>query len=227
MGSLSKHIKNISGIFIGVASFFTILGSNAEPVKITTEIEQVSELISYKIETIYDNTLREGTREVRQEGKNGEKLISYEVTSKNNEEIKREYSSEEVLTEPVSKIVVIGTKKFYTCSNGTEYESLEEKDDCEKRIEWKKVKNSELEKCNNDSSKTNCWYDEYPGTTIHYTVYTPPVTYVAPTTPQTNASTPTYNNGVRTGAICNDGWHSTATGRGACSHHGGVRNWLY
>ena len=31
---------------------------------------------------------------------------------------------------------------------------------------------------------------------------------------------------VRVGAICNDGWESDATGRGACSHHGGVNYWL-
>lgn len=31
---------------------------------------------------------------------------------------------------------------------------------------------------------------------------------------------------VRVGAICNDGWESSATGRGACSHHGGVNYWL-
>lgn len=30
---------------------------------------------------------------------------------------------------------------------------------------------------------------------------------------------------VRTGAVCKDGTHSTATGRGACSHHGGVARW--
>lgn len=30
----------------------------------------------------------------------------------------------------------------------------------------------------------------------------------------------------RVGAICNDGSRSYATGRGACSHHGGVRHWL-
>jgi len=33
--------------------------------------------------------------------------------------------------------------------------------------------------------------------------------------------------GKRTGAICNDGWKSSATGRGACSHHGGVDYWTY
>ncbi len=31
----------------------------------------------------------------------------------------------------------------------------------------------------------------------------------------------------RIGAICRDGTRSYATGRGACSHHGGVAYWLY
>lgn len=31
----------------------------------------------------------------------------------------------------------------------------------------------------------------------------------------------------RSGAKCKDGTHSNATGRGACSHHGGVLRWLY
>jgi hypothetical protein len=31
----------------------------------------------------------------------------------------------------------------------------------------------------------------------------------------------------RCGAICKDGWQSSATGSGACSHHGGVHHWLY
>jgi hypothetical protein len=31
----------------------------------------------------------------------------------------------------------------------------------------------------------------------------------------------------RSGAICNDGWVSSSTGRGACSHHGGVDFWTY
>jgi hypothetical protein len=33
--------------------------------------------------------------------------------------------------------------------------------------------------------------------------------------------------GHRTGAICQDGTRSYATGRGACSWHGGVAHWLY
>jgi len=33
--------------------------------------------------------------------------------------------------------------------------------------------------------------------------------------------------GHRVGAVCNDGWISSATGSGACSHHGGVNHWIY
>ncbi len=34
------------------------------------------------------------------------------------------------------------------------------------------------------------------------------------------------SSGVRVGAVCRDGSRSSATGRGACSHHGGVDYWL-
>jgi outer membrane murein-binding lipoprotein Lpp len=40
-----------------------------------------------------------------------------------------------------------------------------------------------------------------------------------------NNRTTNYSN--RVGAICCDGTRSYATGRGACSHHGGVCQWLY
>ena len=35
------------------------------------------------------------------------------------------------------------------------------------------------------------------------------------------------DNYTRSGAICNDGSYSSATGRGACSWHGGVAQWQY
>lgn len=34
-----------------------------------------------------------------------------------------------------------------------------------------------------------------------------------------------YTTEYRIGAVCNDGTTSSATGRGACSHHGGVKYW--
>lgn len=35
------------------------------------------------------------------------------------------------------------------------------------------------------------------------------------------------SEGERIGAVCNDGTRSSATGSGACSHHGGVDYWIY
>ena len=40
-------------------------------------------------------------------------------------------------------------------------------------------------------------------------------------------STNNHNSRERTGAICNDGSTSRATGSGACSHHDGVKYWTY
>ncbi len=66
-------------------------------------------------------------------------------------------------------------------------------------------------------------------------VTTPPITevtvigtyvYVAPQ-PTTQAAPSTQSTGARTGAVCKDGSSSTATGSGACSHHGGVAYWTY
>lgn len=42
----------------------------------------------------------------------------------------------------------------------------------------------------------------------------------------TKQKAPPRKSRRRVGAICNDGTRSYATGRGACSHHGGVSYWL-
>jgi len=47
------------------------------------------------------------------------------------------------------------------------------------------------------------------------------------TTPAYKQKKETQTYKVRVGAICCDGSRSYATGRGACSHHGGVCKWLY
>lgn len=41
-----------------------------------------------------------------------------------------------------------------------------------------------------------------------------------------NETTSPSGDCQRTGAICNDGTRSNATGSGACSHHGGVKEWI-
>lgn len=48
--------------------------------------------------------------------------------------------------------------------------------------------------------------------------------YVATKAIASGEAVVTYSS-VRTGAVCRDGSSSRATGRGACSHHGGVSRW--
>lgn len=53
--------------------------------------------------------------------------------------------------------------------------------------------------------------------------WTPQPVVSQPKQPQPKPCT----SNVRIGATCVDGTHSTVTGRGACSKHGGVSTWLY
>lgn len=205
---VGKIISIILGAGVLTTAIVGVVTSNTPIISTEEKIEA----IHYGTKITYDENLREGTTNVTQKGEDGSKNVVYEVATKNGEVIERKKKSETIIKEATDEHITKGTKKYYTCSNGAEYDSLDAKNDCENRINWEKQKNAALQECNNDSSKTNCWYDEYPGTMIHWTTktYTP-----AP-----------KSNGYRTGAICKDGWRSSATGRGACSHHGGVAYWI-
>lgn len=218
--SIGKRIVGgIAGVGMLSLAVFGVVDMNMTE----TKTEMVDEPIKYTTNVVYDNTMREGTSEVEQEGKDGKKAVEYAVTYKYGKEVSRKKKTETVVEAVQNEKIVKGTKKYYMCSNGVEYETLADKNDCEKRVAWEEVKESSLQECYNDSSKFNCWFDEYPGTTIHWSYYT--YNY-----------TPSYyyggsyysggNSNYRTGAICSDGWRSSATGRGACSHHGGVSTWL-
>lgn len=206
-----KRFMRILGCVIMLS--FVIMGiydANAA----TTELIEVEEPVFFTTETVSDNSKKEGVIETKQEGKNGSKIVTYSVTNKYGKEISKVKKSEKVTTPAQNKIIIKGTKKVYTCSDGTEYDSLDDKNECEKKLEWAKQRDASLQECYADSSKFDCWYDEYPGTTLHWSYWV-------------------YDGGGggggngRTGAICRDGWRSYATGRGACSHHGGVSYWLY
>lgn len=58
-------------------------------------------------------------------------------------------------------------------------------------------------------------------------IITQPTTHIIVRTPKPAPQPIQQQATHRVGAICRDGWRSYATGRGACSHHGGVREWLY
>lgn len=207
MSVIEKVIWSAVATGCGAFAVSGIVSSNIT----TTETETVEETIIYTTETQYDSELREGVENVVQEGKSGRRKATYEIVKRGGNLFKKSLKNQTIIEEPTPRKVVIGTKKYYICSNGNEYDSLEAKNECEKRIRWEAQRDKSLQECNADPDKFNCWYDEYPGTTLHWNYYT----YSAP-------SSPSY----RSGAVCRDGWISSATGRGACSHHGGVSYWF-
>mgnify|MGYP000880302937 FL=1 len=66
-----------------------------------------------------------------------------------------------------------------------------------------------------------------PGYMDKVDVITRPTTHIIVRTPKPAPQPVQQQTHYRVGAICRDGWRSSATGRGACSHHGGVSEWLY
>lgn len=208
METFKAIIKTLVTCVIVTTTVSFFAKSVANTLEITTEKQE--ELVTVSFSVVYkdDDTMRKGKSTVVQEGENGEKKITYRISKQNGKIIDKEAEQEEILKEAIPKIIIRGTKIYYTCSDGTEYDTQSERDECEKKIAWEQQRDKSLSECYADSSKFNCWYDAYPGTTLHWSYYTK------------------SSNG-RTGAICKDGWISSATGRGACSHHGGVRTWLY
>jgi hypothetical protein len=65
--------------------------------------------------------------------------------------------------------------------------------------------------------------------TVESTAWTtaPPSTFTESSRTLRTVAPRDYARHYRVGARCRDGWHSDATGSGACSWHGGVAEWLY
>lgn len=80
-----------------------------------TTTEEVTEIEEINFETTKENEVNmlNGTTKVVQDGKKGEKKVTYKVTyDSNGKEIKREKKSEKVTKDPVNQIEKVGTSDF-------------------------------------------------------------------------------------------------------------------
>ena len=97
-------VPNANFLEAGAASVYEITRNGGRT--ITEEVE-----IPFAEETVYDYGMAAGTSEVRQLGEVGRKKVYYNVQYVDNVEVLREVVNEEVISEPVSRITAIGTKK--------------------------------------------------------------------------------------------------------------------
>ena len=90
--------------------------------KPTTVVEEetLTESIPYDTEVIKNDELDYGIENVKQEGSEGIREITYEVTKVNGEETERKVISDIVTKEPINKIVEVGTKPVITTDTQVE-----------------------------------------------------------------------------------------------------------
>ena len=110
-----SHGGSSSGASSGSSSGSTATPSKPKTVtppkpKVETKTETKTEKIAFETKYEDDSTLKKGKTTVNQEGKDGVKTITDEVTYTDGKETDRKKTGEEVTTKPVDKIVLEGTK---------------------------------------------------------------------------------------------------------------------
>ena len=85
-------------------------GNVVELVKVENVTDVQTESVPFDIEYVDDDSLPKGETKISQEGKEGVKQITHNVTFKNGVETGRELVSEDITSEPENKIVLRGTK---------------------------------------------------------------------------------------------------------------------
>lgn len=80
-------------------------------VQVTESKVTEKEEIPFDVKSVDDNTLKKGNTKISQEGKNGEKELTYTLTYHDGKLVKKSLVEEKIATEPVDKIVKNGTKE--------------------------------------------------------------------------------------------------------------------
>ncbi|MBO1264979.1 DUF348 domain-containing protein [Proteiniclasticum sp. SCR006] len=91
-----------------------IAGLQMSIVRVTSEVVEEIQSIAFGVQEKKDSTMYKGKTVVKQEGVKGEKKITKEITYEDGVEVASVELSEEVIKEPVDKIVAVGTKVVQT-----------------------------------------------------------------------------------------------------------------
>ena len=126
----SKEQKIQNGMEIKITSTKEYAKIDVETIKtslpnVTAKIEEVVEIIPYETEKNETPILNRGVTTVIQEGINGEKVIKYLIKYKNDEEVYRAELSSNTVSEPVNKVIEVGTKIATTVSRNSAMQSID------------------------------------------------------------------------------------------------------
>lgn len=107
---LNPNIKSDEGT-LEEGSKVSVIYKTPKITVITERTSTYDERIEYKTKRVKTKELYEGDTKVQTKGKYGKKEITAAITEENGEEINREILDEKVTKKPVTKVVLVGTKK--------------------------------------------------------------------------------------------------------------------
>lgn len=124
----SSKIHNKMNIDITTSKEYAKIDIDAEKnsiPRIIAKVEQINETIPYETEKNETGILNRGVTTILQEGVNGEKVIKYLIKYNNDDEIYRAELSSDIISEPTTQIIEIGTKIATTVSRSSAMQSLD------------------------------------------------------------------------------------------------------
>jgi resuscitation-promoting factor RpfB len=74
------------------------------------------EAVKFKVRQIQDKDRKVGYKEVKTPGKNGKKVVTYEIVMKNGKEVKRKIVQSVVTEQPQEQVEIVGAKNNYSGS---------------------------------------------------------------------------------------------------------------
>ena len=125
-GDTVKMVPNTNFLESGVANIYEITRNGGRTITVEEEIPFTNEVVK-------DVTMAAGKSEVKQLGQVGTKRVHYNVLYKDNKEVSREKVKEEVIKEPVKRIVAEGVKRsippeWSTCAGWARQAGVSEAD---------------------------------------------------------------------------------------------------
>ena len=130
-------------------------GMNVEVTDVMVEIEKESKVVDFETEIVKDSEMKKGTTSVSIEGKNGENELVYEVTYHNGKQVGKKFIEENVITNPVNKVVKEGTKEEIKVEEVKEVKKEEEPKIIEEPVKEETTKEVEQVKETSESSEVS------------------------------------------------------------------------
>jgi murein DD-endopeptidase MepM/ murein hydrolase activator NlpD len=124
--SFTNKIEYVGGLYpvAKIASSDSVTALNEALTVMNTTAETTTETIPFTTKEVKDDDYYIGYRQVKTQGKNGEKEITANVSYVDGKEVSRTVISEEITKEPTDKIIIVGSKRYSSASKDDDTSNL-------------------------------------------------------------------------------------------------------